>query len=211
MTEFDWKIISLTEDGVRLNITFTYPLYISSKDLDKMLISFYNTDNWMIGQTGDVLPEGYTMNFDIPPQGGDFEVVALKITEQATTSIIAANFFLSIVLGLSLQQIWGAINSFSILAHMPLIKVSLPGSCFFIFDLLILFVTFDFFPIADIFDFGYTITDPWNDRFEWTGYGSVNFVENMGSLILFLSVILGRFTVWFLQTKCCKTFWLKTY
>ena len=73
---------------------------------------------------------------------------------------------------------------------MPLINIPLPGSCFFIFDQLILMVTFDYLPVADIIPLGYSMTDPWNDRFDWLGYGSINFVENMGSLTLFLAFII---------------------
>ena len=75
-------------------------------------------------------------------------------------------------------------------AHMPLINIALPGSCYFIFDLLILMVTFDYLPVADILPLGYSPTDFWNERFDWLGYNSVNFVENMGSLILYLGFII---------------------
>ncbi len=46
-------------------------------------------------------------------------------------------------------------------------------------------VSFDYFPITDYVDFGFTETDSWNIRFEWLGYETINFVEGMGSLIIF--------------------------
>ena len=47
-------------------------------------------------------------------------------------------------------------------------------------------VSFDYFPIAEIFDFGFTKTDPWSWNFEYLDYGSLNFIENLGSIIVFM-------------------------
>ena len=47
-------------------------------------------------------------------------------------------------------------------------------------------VSFDYFPIHDIFEFGFTETQPWSAKFEALGYETVNFIEGMGSIILFI-------------------------
>ena len=51
-------------------------------------------------------------------------------------------------------------------------------------------VSFDYFPIHEIFDFGFTPTDPYTVNFGWLGYDSINFVEGMGSISLFLWIII---------------------
>ena len=60
------------------------------------------------------------------------------------------------------------------------------------FDIMIQFVSFDFFSPAVYIDFGFSATPAWTERFAWVGYNSVNFVENMGSILVFalLQVIL---------------------
>ena len=50
-------------------------------------------------------------------------------------------------------------------------------------------VSFDYFPIHDIFDFGFTETEPWSEKFLYLGYETVNFIEGMGSIILFIWVL----------------------
>ena len=47
-------------------------------------------------------------------------------------------------------------------------------------------VSFDYFPLTDYFDFGFTATEPWSDKFELLRYETINFIENMGSIILFI-------------------------
>lgn len=57
-----------------------------------------------------------------------------------------------------------------------------------VFSILISVVSFDYFPLTDLVDFGFTETEPWNIRFSWLGYETTNFVEGMGSLIVFASI-----------------------
>lgn len=53
-----------------------------------------------------------------------------------------------------------------------------------LFEIMIQVVSFDYFPFTDYYDFGFSETPPWNLRFEWLGYESINFVDLMGSLII---------------------------
>lgn len=46
-------------------------------------------------------------------------------------------------------------------------------------------VSVDLFSPTEYVDFDFTETDPWSERFDWVGYGSVNFFENMGSIFVF--------------------------
>ena len=45
-------------------------------------------------------------------------------------------------------------------------------------------VSFDYFPLTDVINFGFTATEPWSDKFELLGYETVNFIEGMGSIML---------------------------
>jgi len=53
---------------------------------------------------------------------------------------------------------------------------------------MISFVSFDYFSPGDYIDFGFTEVPPWSERFDWLGYGSVNFVDGMGSIIIFAGI-----------------------
>jgi hypothetical protein len=53
-------------------------------------------------------------------------------------------------------------------------------------------VGFDLWSPFDYYDFGFTETLPWFDRFDWCGYGSQNFYENIGSVALFQYIFMVR-------------------
>ena len=73
---------------------------------------------------------------------------------------------------------------------MPLLNIILPARAFQAFELMFRVVSFDYFPIHEIFDFGFTPTEPYTVNFGWLGYDSINFIEGMGSISLFLWIAL---------------------
>ena len=77
------------------------------------------------------------------------------------------------------------------MAHIPMNNIPFPSNSVFVFDLLINVCTFDFFPLTDIIAFDFTETEPVNLNFDWLGYGTVNAVENMGSLLVVFFILLG--------------------
>ena len=67
-------------------------------------------------------------------------------------------------------------------------------------------VSFDYFPIHDYFDFGFTETEPWSIKFLELGYETVNFIEGMGSIILFIWIGVAYLAIVVLFYFVCKTF-----
>ena len=47
-------------------------------------------------------------------------------------------------------------------------------------------VSFDYFPLTDVVDLGFTPTDPWSINFEYLDYQSINFIEGLGSITIFM-------------------------
>ena len=66
-------------------------------------------------------------------------------------------------------------------------------------------VSFDYFPLTDVINFGFTETDPWSDKFELLGYETINFIEGMGSILLFIWIgfiyIILVSVVWFKRRR----------
>ena len=79
---------------------------------------------------------------------------------------------------------------FQLLAHLPLADIVLPANALQWFEIMISVVSFDFFSLTEYFDIGLTETEPWSTNFAWLGYGSVNFIEGMGS-ILYVGIFLA--------------------
>ena len=98
------------------------------------------------------------------------------------------------------------INALQVIAHLPLNNIPLPVNAYFIFDVLVKVVSFDIFPIHEYFDMKFTPTEPWSQSFEWLDYGSVNFIESMGSATILLVCMMVYMLVIFVVTniKKCK-------
>ena len=84
--------------------------------------------------------------------------------------------------------LYAMINSLQITAHLPLNNISFTSNVMETFDYLIAIVSFDFFEVKDHVDFGFTETDPWTFRFHLLDYESFNFIENLGSISIFILI-----------------------
>ena len=53
---------------------------------------------------------------------------------------------------------------------------------------MISFVSFDYFPPFDYVDADFTEVWSWSPNFEWLGYSSVNFLTELGSILVFATI-----------------------
>lgn len=74
------------------------------------------------------------------------------------------------------------------MAHFPLANVLLPANCMQVFAVMIEVVSFDYFPFTEYVDLGFTETEPWNVRFSWLGYETINIVEGLGSICILAAI-----------------------
>ena len=106
------------------------------------------------------------------------------------------------------------IKNLQISTHLALYSVPFTANTWMIFQILLTCVKYDFFPVDEIIDFGFTETDPRNERFEQLGYESSNFIEILGSISLYIFVffpILGGMSVLAYATKVnIRSPWVKT-
>ena len=99
-------------------------------------------------------------------------------------TVIAANSWLTLLFGVSMQPLFDMINSLQITALLPLNKIVLPANAMELFEVIIAIVAFDYFPL---YDPGYTETESYSAKFDWFGFGGVNFIGLLGT---FLGVII---------------------
>ena len=80
-------------------------------------------------------------------------------------------------------------------------------------------VSFDYFPISDIFDFGFTPSEPWSKAFTNLRYESLNFIDGMGSIILCIwigiifiitAIVFYRYEVT-KRSRCCGKWFKKIF
>jgi len=93
---------------------------------------------------------------------------------------------INIILQGSLQQLFQSIKKLQIVVHMSLVNVSMPGNASIFFSYLLQIVAFDVIPTDNAYDavFGFEESQPVSTNFELTGYESVYFIRNMGSMYL---------------------------
>ena len=91
------------------------------------------------------------------------------------------------------------------MANLPLYNLNFPFNSMVVFQFLSEVVAFDLFAPTDHFDFGFTGTDPVNDRFEDQGFEQINFIENLGSIGLLGLLLLLRHTFVPILLACCAS------
>ena len=67
-----------------------------------------------------------------------------------------------------------------------MLNVQLPAKTIQFFYILVSIVSFDYFPLTDHFDLGFTETEPWSDKFVLLQYETINFIEGMGSIMILM-------------------------
>ena len=84
-----------------------------------------------------------------------------------------------------MKMLFGSIIMIQILAHLPLAKIELTADAHQTFEIMIGIVSFDYFQPTEYIDFNFTETPAYTENFEMLGYESLNFVEGLGSIIIF--------------------------
>ena len=190
--DFEWELNRYGEEELGLNFKFDHPEFISTGGKpDTMRVWFNNTDVYLpaASKKWATMPSNFTMTFKIPPQGtGLLSEEEVKKAKQTGQAVVISNLFLSIFLQSTLSMMIGSIVVVQILAHLPLADIYLPANALQSFEIMVSFVTFDYFSPSDYINFGFSDVPVWSDNFAYLGIGSVNFVDVMGSIIVFAAV-----------------------
>ena len=122
----------------------------------------------------------------------------------------SGNFITSLLLGGSMQQLWGLIRAMQFLILGFLIRVPLPGHAFKFFEGCAQVAQLDIFDGAALYDEWFTVieTEPLNFNFDIFDIGSKNFLFNSGSFFIFFIGIIGvnfaKFIVSMLARGCAR-------
>ena len=90
-----------------------------------------------------------------------------------------------------LANLLGSIMVVQIVAHLPLTDVNLPANLLQTFQVMISFVSFDYFAPFEYIDVNFTDVWSYSPNFEWLGYDSVNFLGSIGSIAIFAAIQLA--------------------
>lgn len=126
-------------------------------------------------------------------------------------TLVVSNFALSTVTGAPLQMLWGMINSLQLIVHLPVFSLNFPANGSQLLTKLIEVSSFSLLPMDHINNlvFNFTETDALNPTFDDIGYNTVNFLENLGSLFIFMLILPFQYLIKYIfhfsrDIKCCK-------
>ncbi|CDW71772.1 UNKNOWN [Stylonychia lemnae] len=118
-----WEIISVSNTGIKIQITFNEPLLVSSSSKDDLKVEFLKPQYFIAATLKSALPQKYTIKKS---------TAALQSFGSSSSNTLVGsvmlNFFLALALGLSLKQLWMLINTLQIICAMPLLQMQIPSN-----------------------------------------------------------------------------------
>ena len=108
------------------------------------------------------------------------------MVSKITTFLSSANLAVGIILGGSMQQLYGLIRAMQMILLSLLSDVSYPAPAYVFFQGVMLFAQMDIFSGEDFFEkhFIFKETTPISTRFEEFGIENKNFILNSGSYLI---------------------------
>ena len=135
--------------------------------------------------------ESTVIRLEIPPQksveGLEQKLVDIDVVQ--ATEVLLFGIGLSSVLAVPSQVLYDSILSSQIISHIPLNNVNLPQVSMAFMQSLNKLVSFNTKEPYEFLGVGFSVTPPVNASFDWMGYGSMNFLENVG-LISFIFIFI---------------------
>ena len=133
------------------------------------------------------IPDNFSISAKLPAQTNQALTEEQKenIT-QSTRSFLLTQIVFQEWFKESIKMIFGQIIALQILAHLPLANISLPANAKESFDIMVKVMSFDYFALHEYIDFGFTPTEPWSESFKYMNYETINFIEGLGSINVYL-------------------------
>jgi len=179
-------------------------------------VSIFKTKEDMKSLSKDSFKDGVPeLGGAVPPIITDVETATLitENSEDASDALDAfnsGNFFLMLILGGSMQQLWGMIRAVQMIALSALVNIKIPVNLFIFLTICISFSQMDIYQGEEIYgnNLEFKETDPINDAFNFFGIGDKNMVYNSGSYFLLqISIfvwVLAKFLINFIAKKHSK-------
>jgi len=103
--------------------------------------------------------------------------------------MLYGNLGLQIFMSVSMQLLWGMVNTLQLVIHMNMLSVMIPANAQFFLSFIVNIVNFKIIPTKDIINSLLGLKDKMkksdvSPEFQQTGYESSNMAQNLGLLLL---------------------------
>ncbi|CDW87921.1 UNKNOWN [Stylonychia lemnae] len=177
---------------------------------DQLIVSFKMNFLFYDKTEKLMMQKGYQIKGYIPPQISQGLKDLLSIIGTSTSislqSIMGSNIVVNILLQVdiakfyfrsqSIQQLWGMINSFQLITHIPLMGINTPANVAIFYSFILDVSSFQFFDVEKInsfiFDYDSDSLDDstYNPYYERMGYSSTNLIRNLGLIFYFYCLLM---------------------
>jgi len=125
----------------------------------------------------------------IDPDQAQMIMDTAETTGSIMTYTSSANFLLALIIGGSMQKLWGMLRALQTIILLALVRVPTPVHTFLFFQACILFASMDILDGAAWYEewFIFKETSALNPNYELLGIGDMNFIMNSGSYFIFLA------------------------
>eukprot|EP00347_Sterkiella_histriomuscorum_P020892 403336060 len=214
----NWTVTNIDSNVMKIQITWINPLSVS--------VGTFEYPYFFISKNlNQIVQEDLSISSRIPPQLSSQSVSLIETSENAATAltgVISLNFFLSLVMGVSLKNLWMLLNTLQIMVHMPLLSIPLPSNCIYLFKSVKNLADLDFIPkeyiksyVLNLFGRDSSSEKEINDTYSdldifqnplskfaitlfnsFLRYENTNLLQNMGTVLVF--IVTAFFLVLFL-------------
>ncbi|CDW89601.1 UNKNOWN [Stylonychia lemnae] len=193
----EWNLIELNKQYLRIKLAFNETKFLASSLDSKILVKIKDPTLIKAADTNLLISVECSADKWIPPQINPYDEDIESIQDASTIIskllevIIIGCLLMGILAGSSLQFLWGLINTLQLVTHTPLFTIQYTANIWIFLKILFDIVNLDFYNaellLQNIFQLKSSDNyESYNDRFAFLGYDNSNFIQLIGSPMLFL-------------------------
>eukprot|EP00347_Sterkiella_histriomuscorum_P013970 403362661 len=172
--------------------------------LDTLIVIFSSNDALFSENLEQKLSQNYELQKKLQPQcTEEAQQTIQSIVESikaSMSSVFGSSMIVNIFLSQGMQQMWGMIEGFQLMTHLPMMSIVIPANTQNLFSLLNDIASFNLIPTEDLtnslFHFDEESEKAYNDSFEFMGYENMNMIQNLG--LLFYMIVIN----WMILILC---------
>ena len=185
------------ENGIVIKVEFDDPDQVSSTGAGAMnmkvkAVSIFKTKETMTSLNNDAFKGGKPeLGGAVPPIISDpWEANMIKSNSKASTDWLnlfnAGNFFIMLILGGTMRQLWGMIRTVQMVTFSTVVNVKLPLNLFIFLRLYVYFAMMDVLQGRELYKsiLKFQEASPFNGTFAFFGFYDSNMINHSGSYFL---------------------------
>eukprot|EP00347_Sterkiella_histriomuscorum_P002815 403366702 len=200
-----WTVGSYNKMGFTMNMDYVDESIISKMQDPDYLYGQVNKDFYMNGKQNQ-LEQSVRIPYYDDDENSEAQLATSETAAMAVQSIIYGSVAMSIVLGSSLQMLWGMLNTLQLISHTPLFKIAYSTIILRFIKAMFSVVNFDMFDASAQLQVIFGLDDievypAYNTYFEYLGYDNSNFLYLIGPPIITVFIYLGILLIYLIILK----------